>query len=172
MATSDSHNSPYPGQRRVEAPLPPLPSSASSHTNHHHHSFSPVMSPSDDPSYQPGGRRSDQSLGSNREYYRAGGENPFQDPIHYSDDIPLQQNPSNGNAASFSPYNSQHDPNGGNSLQGREHRPGRTPKKKGGFFSKRTPWAVYLFTAVQIAVFIAELVKNGKQRPKISSKRV
>lgn len=162
MATSDSYNSPYSDQRRVEAPLPPLPSSASSHTNHHHHPFSPVMSASDDSNHRPGGRRSDQSLASNNEYYRAGGENPFQDPTDYSDDIPLQQNPRNGNAASSSPYSPQHELNGVGNVQDREYRPGRTPKKKNRFFSKRTPWAVYFFTAVQIVVFIAELIKNGK----------
>ena len=162
MATSDNYNLTYPAQRRAEAPLPPLPSSASSHTDHHHRPFSAAISPSDDSSHQPSGRRSDQSLSSNHGYYRAGGENPFQDPDHYSEVIPLQQNSPNDNAALCSPYNSQHESNGINNLHGTEYRPERTPKQKGGLFSKKRPWAVYFFTAVQVAVFIAELIKNGK----------
>ena len=162
MATSDSYNSSYPGQRREEAPLPPLPSSAFGYTNHHHHhQFSTVMSSSENSSHRPGGRRSDPSLGSNSEYYRPGGENPFEDPTHYSDDIPLRQNPRDGNAASSSPYSPQHGSNGVENMQAREHRRGRTPKKKSRFFKRTTPWAVYFFTAVQITVFIAELIKNG-----------
>lgn len=161
MATSDSYSSPYLSQRREEAPLPPLPSSAFGYTNHHHHQSS-IMSSSENSSHRPGGRRSDPFLGSNTEYYRPGGENPFEDPTHYSDDIPLRQNPHVGNAASSSPSSPQHESNGVENMQGREHRRGRTPKKKSRFFKKTTPWAVYFFTAVQIIVFIAELIKNGK----------
>lgn len=161
MASNDSYNSSYPGQRRVEAPLPPLPSSASGRTNHDHHPFSPVISASDGSIHRPSGRQSDQNSASNYEYYQAGGENPFQDPRHYSDEIPLRQNPTNSNAASFSPNSLQHESNGVDNMQDREHRRGRTRKKKGTIFSKRIPWAVYFFTAVQIVVFIAELIKNG-----------
>lgn len=173
MATSDSYNSPYPGQRRVEAPLPPLPplpSSASAYPNHHHHQFSTLTSSPDDPVNRAGGRRSDQTLGLNNEYYRPGRENPFEDPTHYSDDIPLRQNPRNGNAALSSPYSPQHDSNGIENMEGRDHRQDRVPKKKSRFLNKRIPWAVYSFTAIQIVVFLAELIKNGKQRPTMSSK--
>jgi hypothetical protein len=30
--------------------------------------------------------------------------------------------------------------------------------------AKRIPWVVYLFTIIQVAVFIGEIVKNGKSR--------
>lgn len=165
MATSDSYNSPYPGQRRTEAPLPPLPSSASSATNYQYHPSSPVMSPLDDPSYRPSGRRSDQTLGSINGYYGAGGDYPYQESNHYSDDIPLRQHPSKGNAEPFSPEGLRYNSRGVNNLPDRDHQSGRSPKKKGGPFSQRRPWAVYFITTVQIAVFIAELVKNGKQLP-------
>ena len=162
MATSDNYNSSYPGQRREEAPLPPLPSSASGYSNHHDHQISPVISSSDDPSHGAGGQRSYQSLGANHEYYRPGGENPFEDPpTHYSDDIPLRQNPPIGNAASSSPYSPQYESNGIETMQDRDRRPDRVPKKKNRFLNKKIPWAVYFFTAVQIVVFLAELIKNG-----------
>lgn len=162
MATSD-YNSPYPDQRRIEAPLPPLPSSASGYSNHRDHQFSTVISSSDNPNYGAGGQRSDPSLGANSEYYRPGGVNPFEDPpTHYSDDIPLRQNPRNGNAASSSPYSPQYESNGIENMQDRDHRPDRISKKKNRFLDKKIPWAVYFFTAVQIVVFLAELIKNGK----------
>ena len=163
MATSDDHNSLYLGQRRAEAPLPPLPSSASSHANYQQQSFSPVSSSSDNPVYRPVGRRSDQSLGLNHEYYGSGGETPFQNPNHYSDDIPLRHYQPNGDSASSSPHDLRHDSTNVHNVQTREHRQDRTRRKKHGFFSKKTPWAVYFFTLLQIVVFVAELVKNGKE---------
>lgn len=35
-------------------------------------------------------------------------------------------------------------------------------KKKKGFFSGKIPWVVYTVTVVQIAVFVAEIIKNCK----------
>jgi len=34
-------------------------------------------------------------------------------------------------------------------------------KKKKGWFSGRVTWVVYFMTAVQIAVFVAEIIRNG-----------
>ncbi len=160
MATSQ-----YPGQKREEAPLPPLPSSSFSHTGYQHHPLSPVMSPEYDPSYRPAGRQSDQTLGSNYDYYGSGA---YYDPNHDSDDILLRPNPANGSADVFPHDNHRHEPTAFNSqLPNRDHKPRRSLKTKGFFFGREKTWAVYFFTAVQVAVFIAELVKNGKQRPKI-----
>lgn len=162
MSTIENYDSRYPGQKRADAPLPPLPSSASSHTNYHHNrTFSPDISSSYDSSYRPAGRRSDQSLGVVNDYYVPSGENPFRDPNHYSDDIPLQHHPTNGDSAPSSPQDVRHDSSGVNNLESREHRRDRTRQKKRSLFTKKIPWAVYFFTAIQIAVFLAELVKNG-----------
>lgn len=38
----------------------------------------------------------------------------------------------------------------------------RRSKKKRGFFSGRVPWFVYIFTLIQVSVFIGEIIKNCK----------
>lgn len=35
-------------------------------------------------------------------------------------------------------------------------------KKKGGFFSGKVPWFVYIMTLIQLTVFIVEIIKNCK----------
>lgn len=80
----------------------------------------------------------------------------------YSDDIPLTQH----SRPSVSEIESAQKPRGyvGESGLPEEPRPRkrrpREPEKKG-FFSGKTPWVVYAFTIIQVAVFLAELVKNG-----------
>lgn len=35
-------------------------------------------------------------------------------------------------------------------------------RRKHGFFGGKIPWVVYIFTLIQVGVFIGELVKNGR----------
>jgi hypothetical protein len=38
------------------------------------------------------------------------------------------------------------------------------PQKKKGFFSGKIPWVVYVVSLVQITIFIAEIIQNGKSQ--------
>lgn len=78
----------------------------------------------------------------------AGQSDPFAD----QNAIPLQQQGKMGSSHA-PPGVYQIDPEG----RPREKR----RKKKEGWFSGRITWVVYILTAVQIGVFVGEIIKNG-----------
>lgn len=80
----------------------------------------------------------------------------------YSDDIPLTQHsrPSISEVDSAQKSLSKVSENGLPVERPRKRRT-REPEKKG-FFSGKTPWVVYTLTFIQLAVFLAELIKNGR----------
>lgn len=80
---------------------------------------------------------------------------PQHDPFADQNAIPLQQQGKMGSAhAATGVY--QMDPEG----RPREKR----KKKKKGWFSGRVTWVVYILTAVQVGVFVGEIIKNGTCR--------
>ena len=143
--------------------LPPLPIQqyTSLHQDRPHDS---PLSPDFDstPLYQPHRTASEEST---LEYFSAGRAGRSEDVRQHSDEIPLREHPQPIDEHSSimkhqalpqdelpSPAASQ--------PRRRRHR----ESKKKGFFSWETTWAVYILTLIQLAVFIAELVKNGRLR--------
>lgn len=164
MAVNDYYeSSPDSSRKHVNSPLPPLPhpySSYNSNTQQY-----PISSPYEDPSYRPHGRRSSQSLASNNVYYNAGGGGHEYDPSPYSDNIPLrpQQRKSSSDLLNSHHYPSEIEGGRPPLGQRKKSRTGATRRKsKKGLWSGRIPFVVYFFTAVQVVVFIAELIKSGK----------
>ena len=144
-------------QRRPEAPLPPLPPSTSDDYSQHDSAVSPVTSPFDDRHRIYGGQ-SEQSFGSRPGYY-GGGEYHDRDHNPYSDDIPLA---AKGSSDRFAPDNSRYDPAGVYNNTGQDPTLSR-PQRTRAIFNGKTPWVVYLLTAVQVIVFIIEIVRNGEK---------
>ncbi|KAL8715398.1 MAG: hypothetical protein Q9220_000731 [cf. Caloplaca sp. 1 TL-2023] len=167
MAANDYYNPPdsRAHQRRSDAPLPPVPDyELPHHLSQKHPSSSPFTTPFDDPSYQPYGRQSRQSLGSEHPYYGAGGAPRPYDPSPYSEDIPLRTHPSKQSheALSYDQHRQEHEAAYAARMDAQQrsgHGNGR--KKRKGWFSGRVTWVVYFFTLVQIVVFIAEIARNA-----------
>lgn len=86
---------------------------------------------------------------------------PQHDPFADQNAIPLQQHGKMGtHPAAAGVY--QMDPEG---------RPREKRRKKKGWFSGRVTWVVYILTAIQIGVFIGEIIRNGMfPNPKTQSK--
>jgi len=81
----------------------------------------------------------------------------------YADDIPLQ--PSKFKTTPVQTQWQTQDtryPPSPESQPGPNLFPPPTPTKKKGFFSGKIAWVVFITSGVQFAVFIAEIIKNGK----------
>lgn len=157
---------------------PSAHSHPSAHT--HHTGHSPVSSPFTDNAYptypqnshmppNPYGPTGYEYGGDDTAYHGAAGYGQHRpndtDPFADGNAIPLHaQQPKTD--ASPSRYNN--DPEGQAPLVGgdgmRRDRSRRHKKKKDGWFTGKIPWVVYTLTVVQIAVFIGEVIKNGKLR--------
>lgn len=81
----------------------------------------------------------------------------------YSDDTPLHHKPKMNTSNLPPPIETTYPP----SPESQQPKPAmlesprsRRSKRKRGFFSGRVPWFVYLFTLIQISVFIGEIIKN------------
>lgn len=168
MAANDYYANSHPGQSndRNDAPLPPVPG------NHTQHSVSPVSSPFDDRPY-PTHTASSGALGGypiDTSYSNTSYQPPTQysstahindpyarqpDPFADQNAIPLQTQPKM-DGSSPTRYNGDPEYYG----MGVEPKR-RKSKKKKGWFSGRVTWVVYLLTAVQVGVFVGELIKNG-----------
>ncbi|CAN9160948.1 unnamed protein product [Alternaria alternata] len=168
MAANDYYGNSHPGQSndRNDAPLPPVPG------NHTQHSVSPVSSPFDDRPY-PTHTASSGALGGypiDTSYSNTSYQPPTQysstahindpyarqpDPFADQNAIPLQTQPKM-DGSSPTRYNGDPEYYG----MGVEPKR-RKSKKKKGWFSGRVTWVVYLLTAVQVGVFVGELIKNG-----------
>ncbi|RFU30703.1 hypothetical protein B7463_g5596, partial [Scytalidium lignicola] len=123
---------------------------------------SPFEAPFDDHVYPLGGSQS--SFGQDSRYYGQGGDGRPQNSMSSTDAIPLRdQVPPKDNDVTDHVYDAAEAPpylqdTRRNRLSGMGGRGGI-----GGMFKKkgRIPWVVYTFTLVQVAVFIAEIVKNA-----------
>lgn len=186
MASNDYYNSySTSAPRREDAPLPAVPSSTSKPLPSSHAdgqsmaSISPIntriQSPFDDrayPSYAPSSLHDSET-----EYHGAAGKynnsrappsyssNPHSDPFADQNAIPLQsQNPKMDSPTAR--YGA--DPEARMPLNGDKAYPpeprgsGLKSRKKDGWFTGKITWMVYLLTTIQIAVFIAELARNGR----------
>ena len=156
MTANDYYNS-EPLRRPNEAPLPPLPNVYSAYNPHQRSQsrLSSVESHQDD-SYQLHPQR---SHGSDHGYHGAGyGVSP------YSDDIPLRPHPKQTSSDMYGHDQQRYFSEGAYPPQDpavvdRSSRSDRRSRR--GLFSGKIPWVVYAFTLIQVAVFIAELIRNG-----------
>lgn len=122
---------------------------------------SPFEAPFDDHVYPLGGQPSQSSFGQDSRYYNQGGGGRPQDSFgSVPDAIPLRdQGPAKENNTTDHVYDAAEAPP---YLQNRRpNRDSRFVKVLGGK-NGRIPWVVYTFTIIQIAVFIAEIAKNGE----------
>jgi hypothetical protein len=94
-------------------------------------------------------------------YSGSGGRFREDDPYEDDNSIPLSGRKKHESATSISPIlpHQQEDPFVRDADPRRERGKGR---RREGWFSGRITWVVYTMTVIQLAVFIAELVKNGK----------
>jgi hypothetical protein len=101
---------------------------------------------------------SQSSLGADSRYYGQGGRLEGSNPS-FQDDIPLRDHPAVTGKDNNSTDHVYDAPAPAQMEEGRKNRfsgMGMLRKPKG-----RIPWLVYILTTVQVAVFIAEIVKNG-----------
>lgn len=81
---------------------------------------------------------------------------------HYPEEIPLKPNAAQpGPLDADTAYPPALDPQQQRSDDDPRRRHGRRRRKQRKFFSRKTPWVTYFVSLVQVAVFIAEIVKNG-----------
>lgn len=154
---SDSYSQQGKYERR-EADLPALPT-AGNHNRPDASPVSPFEGPFDDHVYPARPQDSQNSFAQDSPYYgQGGGGRPFDSTNSFRDDIPLQDQGKKDQGTDHV-YDAQQlpPPNRGSSDNRRSGGFGRFFKKGKG----RTSWVVYFFTIVQVAVFIAEIVKNG-----------
>ncbi|KAH8805739.1 rhomboid family membrane protein-like protein [Xylogone sp. PMI_703] len=120
---------------------------------------SPFEAPFDDHVYPLGAQGSQSSFGQDSRYYGQGGGGRPQDSMgSMNDAIPLRdQVPPKDNNTTDHVYDAGDAPSYlQNTRRNRISGFGGVLKKRG-----RIPWVVYIFTIVQVAVFIAEIVKNA-----------
>ena len=163
MATNAFYNSTL-HKRLSEAGLPPLPIPLSSYSAYRPQSVSHSESPFT-PNFEKKGpfyRAQTQDSNDSESQLFNFGNDRSNDSGRFADNVPLkpqhEQTPSDGELSK------KGDPDLDKSLpipvsQRRKRR--REPEKKG-FFKGRVPWVVYIFTLVQLTVFIVEMVKNGE----------
>lgn len=170
MASHDYYDS---FQRRNDAPLPPVPSSDSRPPypdSHHHPDVSPVNSRIfDDHTYatqlnpsvnQPTGSYANVDS-SYHGAYGGGKTNRYSNNDPFTDQNAIQMEDQSRND------HKRHDSSLGDE-EGRRPRRSRRKEKKGLLGGKIT-WVCWIFTVVQVAVFIGELVRNGEQCSPLSS---
>lgn len=107
--------------------------------------------PDHDPYYA---RYSQNSLASDNGAYPIEGRRDDSD--QYAENIPLQQRPDWMQQPTHYPPSLEAQQNMGPPASSRGRR------KRTGFFKKKLAWVTYILTTAQVAVFIAELVRNGK----------
>ena len=158
---------PYTPQTSHSSPAPPYSSTQALPL--HQPTVSPFESVFDDHVYPLDSRQGSQSsmqkparYGQDTAYYGQGRVSP-EEQRYGNDDIPLQDRPPPIKDSDIEMSDHVHDA------------PGRQKKKKKGNVrfgqlgmfgadKKRIPFVVYIFSAVQIIVFIVEIVKNGRFR--------
>lgn len=158
-----SYSTPAPPYSSLNPSLNPLP-----HQPQHVSTNSPFESVFDDHVYPVDSWQGSQTdmhqpykYNQDTAYYGQGRVSP-DDRGYTADDIPLQDRP---------PLK---DPELNDHVYDADGRKSRQKKEKGkirfgqlgmlGSDKKRIPWVVYVFSVIQIAVFIGEIVKNGEQK--------
>jgi len=162
MASSAPYDNPSQRQRSDIA-LPPLPvSSYSAYRRESLQRSDSSLTPySDSPSFESQSRNG----GHDRRFYGAGGGGRPDDSGAFGEDIPLRPRSEQNAPGNGFP---QHDGSGSDKAlpppagHRRRKRRREPERKKGikGFFQGKVPWVVYIFTLVQVTVFIVEIVKN------------
>ena len=142
--------------------LPPLPIhqqyTSLRQDRPHDSPMSPVFDST--PLYEPHRTASEESTS---DYFRAGRADRSRDSRQYSDEIPLRAQPQPVDEHGGSPkQQTLPDDQLPSHIAGEPRRRRRREPEKKGFFSRQTTWVVYALTLIQLAVFIAELVKNGR----------
>lgn len=175
--TSRRNQTPQPTYQSYNSQQPPLTSLPSYHSQPPSQApsaispVSPFEAPFDDNVYPMGAfgqhRLDSQStLGADSRYYGQGGGGRQGSTTSFRDDIPLRDHPGaprpKGNMDGNDHVYDAGDPTVPPHLM-EEARPKRrskldfiTPQK-----GKRIPWVTYILTTAQVAVFIAEITKNG-----------
>jgi hypothetical protein len=144
MAANDYYTSPYPKggyEDYRNAPLPPVPRTYTS---------SPYSSQTHLPQpYSPS-------------YQSTSGKFQDDDPYEDNNSIPLSGRKKHESATSIAPMlpHQQEDPFVRDADPTRERK--SRGRRKDGWFTGQITWVVYTLTVIQLAVFIAELVKNGE----------
>jgi hypothetical protein len=155
-------------QDRNDAPLPPVPG------DHTQHAVSPVSSPFDDRPYpvhtHSSGAMSGMPLDTSYSNTSYQPPTQYSSTAHINDPHARQPDPfTDQNAIPLQNQNRRNDGSpvrydGDPEYYGMGVEPARRrsrKKKKKGLFSGRVTWVVYILTAVQLGVFIGELIKNG-----------
>lgn len=108
---------------------------------------------------------SESSLGQDSRYYGQGGGGRVEPTNSYQDDIPLRDHPGpKPQDSTDHVYDATYPVQPARLEEGQGQ--GRSQKRMSGmarFKTKgRIPWVTYILTIIQVAVFIAEIIKNGK----------
>jgi len=162
MAASTSYNN--SNQRRrsdIALPPPPISTYSAYRPESLQRKDSPLTPYSDSPFFESPSKNGEHD----RRFYGAGGGGRASESGGFSDDIPLRPRSEQIAPEIGSPL---HDGPGGDKAllppgsHRRRKRPREPERKKGirGFFSGKVPWVVYIFTLIQVTVFIVEIVKN------------
>jgi hypothetical protein len=155
-------NASYYNPHDRERELPRLPG-YSANPEYPQPKASPFEGPFDDHVYPASRAPSQNSQNSfqnqDTAYIRPGGAKPQDSQDNFRDSIPLR----NQGTKDGSPTDHVYDVGENAGIEGR-----RKPPRGFGMFGSdgknRTAWAVWLFTTVQIAVFIGELIKAGMSK--------
>jgi membrane associated rhomboid family serine protease len=164
---------------RTNGPLPPVPATASPSPYKVDTSYQAqqVASPFDDsqyPAYPRPAQQDNTSSGRQSPHYygKPGNSSPGynsnynNDPFNDNNAIPLQNQGQDGHNKYGGGYAGAPSPTAGAGYAehygGQPPDGGRRPHKKQGWFKGKITWACYVLFLIQVAVFIAELVRNGQ----------
>lgn len=177
MAANEYYNTSGAGHQGIDynAPLPPVPPSVPSKTSDPAPAGtpgSPFSTPFDDNAYPVQEYQS--HYGHNADYYSLDGA-ASHGPNPPTDYIPLETHPPAGAAGDVHgkarpPYA----PGLGGAMDDGDAEGRRRKKRRSRFLDKqgRTPWFVYTMTLIQVAVFLAEIGRNGGSLTVDSDKKV
>ncbi|MCJ1478885.1 hypothetical protein MMC13_007569 [Lambiella insularis] len=152
-------------RRRSDARLPPLPIPVSSFSASRQEP-SPLLESPNTPFFEKRGpfyhAQTHDSFDSESQLYSADGGGRRNDSGPFSDNIPLRPHPEPDASELDLPQTADSELD--KSLPGpvgeRRRKKRREPQKKG-LFQGRVPWVVYIFTLIQLTIFIVEMVKNA-----------
>jgi len=144
----------YQGNDYGDLPTPPPPPPISKHITHQ-------SSPYDDRGYIGYSHRHNRP--SDASYQSPSGLEQSSDPYGDEDAIPLRSHrPKHDSQASIAPIIPQYDDPFVRDAKPKRRR-AAAGDEKSGWFSGRITWACYILSVIQLAVFIAEIARNGMQ---------
>ncbi|MCJ1311201.1 hypothetical protein MMC25_004872 [Agyrium rufum] len=148
-------------QSRIEAPLPPLPLPKTSYMAYRSDDKynSPTSPYAESPRFPSTRDTSRQSLPHSRYSVSGSGRGSSPDDADgFADDIPLR---AHKNSHDDLPPSESPRAKDGTAVTASSRPRRRRQKKKKSLFGRDATWVVYILTLIQLAVFIAELVKNS-----------